>query len=65
LKPELLAMLACPACETRPPLTLEGDCLICSRCLRAYPIVDGIPQLIVEAALTQDPTAGAQKEPTG
>ena len=40
--------LACPACYAS--LRLEDLCLICSACARRYPIVDGIPVLIVERA---------------
>ena len=37
--------LACPACLGR--LKLDESRLICAACGRAYPIVDGIPVLIV------------------
>ena len=47
---ELLQILACPACDERPPLRLEGETLVCTKCARVYPIVDGIPHLIVEEA---------------
>jgi uncharacterized protein YbaR (Trm112 family) len=45
---EVLARLACPACHGE--LRLEGARLICSGCGRVYPIIDGIPALIVESA---------------
>lgn len=54
LAPELLTKLACPACEDRPPLKLQGDYLVCETCLRAYPIRDGIPVLLVEEAIPMD-----------
>lgn len=54
LAPELLAKLACPACEDRPPLKQRGDYLVCEACLRAYPIRDGIPVLLVEEAILMD-----------
>jgi uncharacterized protein YbaR (Trm112 family) len=41
---ELRGTLACPACEGE--LRLETDRVVCARCGRAYPIVDGIPVLI-------------------
>jgi len=50
LDPALLAQLACPACYG--DLRLEGAHLVCIACHRAYPIVDGIPALIVEQAET-------------
>jgi uncharacterized protein YbaR (Trm112 family) len=46
----ILAQLACPACHG--DLRLEDLRLVCSACGRRYPIVDGIPALIVERAET-------------
>lgn len=53
---ELLEILACPACDERPPLELvdEDAFLQCTSCKRKYPITDGIPQLVVEEAIEQD-----------
>ena len=51
LNPDLLAILACPACDDRPPLALRGDYLVCNQGRRAYPIRDEIPILRVEEAL--------------
>ncbi|GIV07837.1 MAG: UPF0434 protein [Fimbriimonadales bacterium] len=51
LNPELLAILACPACEERPPLEQRGDYLVCNVCRRAYPIRDDIPALLEEEAI--------------
>jgi uncharacterized protein YbaR (Trm112 family) len=48
LDPALLAQLACPACYGE--LRLEGARLHCVACSRGYPIVDGIPVMIVERA---------------
>jgi uncharacterized protein len=47
----ILADLACPACHG--DLRLEGSRLICVSCSRAYPIMDGIPVLIVDRAELQ------------
>ena len=46
--PAILDQLACPACKGN--LHLDDARLICASCRRAYPIVDGIPALIVERA---------------
>ena len=48
LDPAILAQLACPACYGE--LRFEGARLRCMACSRVYPIVDGIPVLIVERA---------------
>jgi hypothetical protein len=48
LDPRLLEILCCPACreKVRP---LPGDLGIeCTGCRRVYPIVDGIPVMLVE-----------------
>ena len=63
---ELLKILACPWCVTRPEappagiekgaLELRGPseqptALVCKQCRRTYKIEDGIPNLLVEEAL--------------
>ncbi|MGA3129430.1 MAG: Trm112 family protein [Terracidiphilus sp.] len=49
----IIATLACPACYG--DLRSEDAHLVCASCQRAYPIVDGIPALVVERA---EPKAG-------
>ena len=51
LDPKFLAVLACPADDSRPPLRQEGDTLVCDHCGRVYPIRDGIPILLPEEAV--------------
>lgn len=46
--PWLLSKLCCPL--TRTPLRLEGDELISDAARLAYPVRDGTPVLLVEAA---------------
>ena len=48
MDPELLDVLACPACHAK--VTLEGERLVCAQCGRRYPIRDGIPVMLVEEA---------------
>ena len=45
---DLLQMLVCP--ESKAPLELVGKELICEKSKLAYPIIDGIPILLVEEA---------------
>ncbi len=47
---KLLDILACPACEDRPPVELKDDKLYCRKCRRLYPIRDGVPVMLVEEA---------------
>ncbi|MGC8667675.1 MAG: Trm112 family protein [Chthonomonadales bacterium] len=61
LDADLLALLACPACEDRPSVRLVGDGLVCDRCHRIYPIRDGIPEMLVEAA-TFEPGFGPEED---
>jgi len=46
LDEKLLALLACPACQG--DVQLKDNKIICARCQRIYPIVDGIPVLLVD-----------------
>jgi len=49
LDPRLLEILACPA-EDHAPLRQTADGLTCTSCGRRYPIVDGIPVLLLDDA---------------
>jgi uncharacterized protein YbaR (Trm112 family) len=42
----MLSQLACPACQGE--LCLREALVCCAQCGRAYPIIEGIPVLIVE-----------------
>lgn len=50
IDPKLIEILACPACDDRPPVELKGESLVCSKCKRSYPIKNGIPVMLVEEA---------------
>ena len=45
---DLLKMLVCP--QSKAPLKLEEDELLCEKSGLAYPIIDGIPILLIEEA---------------
>ncbi|MBT3378308.1 MAG: Trm112 family protein [Lentisphaerae bacterium] len=49
---ELLDILACPACDERPPVLLseDGAWLVCQTCGRRYPVRDEIPVMLVDEA---------------
>lgn len=57
---KLLEILACPACDERPPVRLEGDAIVCTVCARRYPIRDGIPIMLVDEA--EAPSAVPQSQ---
>jgi len=46
---ELLEILACPKCHTKVEFK-EPDQLRCPSCKVLYPIVDGIPVMLIEEA---------------
>lgn len=50
LDPELLEILACPACKS--PVRESGDRIICTKpgCGLKFPVRDGIPVMLVEEA---------------
>ena len=57
MDPELLAILACPKCrgslELLEPPTQQEDAegLSCPTCSLVYPIIEGIPVLLVEEGI--------------
>lgn len=67
LDPRLLEILACPSPD-HAPLRVgsvedpEADVLTCTSCGRRYPVVDGVPVLLLDEA--QAP-AGAAQPPDG
>ena len=52
---EVLELIVCPACQGR--LTLAEGTVDCEVCGRRYPVVDGIPVLLVDRAATQEQSA--------
>lgn len=48
LPDDLRALLVCPRC--RGPLADEAESLRCDACLLRYPVHNGIPVLLVDAA---------------
>lgn len=59
LDPDLLEILACPACHA--PLRVDDVAseLVCTSCGLAYPVRDDIPVLLVDEARRPDPPAGS------
>ncbi|MBN2453401.1 MAG: Trm112 family protein [Candidatus Omnitrophica bacterium] len=51
---QLLDILACPACKAG--VRLEGEKIVCAKCLRRYPIKDGIPIMLIDEAELSDNT---------
>ena len=45
---ELLAILACPACQG--DVVLKDNRIVCVKCGKKYPIKNGIPVMLVDEA---------------
>jgi uncharacterized protein YbaR (Trm112 family) len=56
LDPQLMDVLACPT-EDHAPLRAgtatdpEADALTCTACGRSFPVIDGIPVLLIDQAI--------------
>jgi uncharacterized protein YbaR (Trm112 family) len=50
IDPDLLKILACPACRTPVSLVENGNGLKCKECRRVYPIKDDIPVMLIDEA---------------
>lgn len=52
LAPELLAILACPACHAKFAVDYDANELVCTSqsCGLAYPVRDDIPVLLIDQA---------------
>jgi uncharacterized protein YbaR (Trm112 family) len=64
LDPQLMEILACPCPEhaelrTGSASDPEADALTCTSCGRSFPVIDGIPVLLLDEVLPgTGPTAG-------
>jgi len=54
IDPELLEILACPACKTEVALVKDGTALKCQTCHRVYPIRDDIPVMLIDEATIEE-----------
>jgi uncharacterized protein len=50
ISPELLEVLACPKCKQKIELSEDGKALLCQSDRLRYPIVDGIPVMLIDEA---------------
>jgi uncharacterized protein YbaR (Trm112 family) len=48
--PELIEILRCPRCHGLLALRADGAALECAACRLLYPVVDDIPQLLIDEA---------------
>lgn len=51
---ELMEILACPQCKGSITVFGEEPFLVCSACWIKFPIIDGIPVMLVEESLKLD-----------
>lgn len=50
IMPELLSILACPACNGELCQTDEGQGLLCHSCGLLFPVRNGIPVMLIDQA---------------
>jgi uncharacterized protein YbaR (Trm112 family) len=50
ISPELLEIVACPKCKGEVTLTADESGFVCEHCRLVYPIVDDIPNFLIEEA---------------
>lgn len=50
LDPHLVEILACPT-DHHAPLRLADDVLVCTECGLGFPVVDGVPVLLIDEAI--------------
>jgi uncharacterized protein len=50
LAQELLELLACPRCKGEIAPTDDESFLVCAACCLKYPVVDGIPHMLIDEA---------------
>jgi uncharacterized protein YbaR (Trm112 family)/protein-L-isoaspartate O-methyltransferase len=62
MRPEFLELLVCPACRSgthASPLVEKPSGLACEACGGRFPVIDGLPVLLPDAATATDRTAAA------
>lgn len=60
INPELMQILRCPKCRgTLDPRTEPAQGLHCGACHLLYPIVEDIPNMLIEEALPDPPRRSA------
>jgi uncharacterized protein len=47
---ELLELLACPNCKGEIAPTADESYLVCPACRLKYPVIDGIPHMLIDEA---------------
>ena len=47
ISPTLLDILRCPVCHSTVVEDEPGSALVCTGCGRRYPVIDGIPDMVV------------------
>lgn len=61
LNPELMEILLCPACQSH--LQEEDEKLVCQKCCINFPIIKGIPVLLMEKSRKITPVAVQTLQP--
>ena len=63
ISPDLMEILACPACKAKVVLKDDSSGLKCVSCRRVYPVRDDIPVMLIdEATIEDEEPAAPQRE---
>ena len=54
ISPELVEIVACPKCKGPVKLKDDESGFVCAACRLVYPVVDEIPNFLIEEALPID-----------
>ena len=65
ISPDLLEILACPACKAKVELREDGSGLKCVSCKRVYPIRDDIPVMLIDEATIEDESSAEEQPARG
>ncbi len=47
---KLIEILACPACKGDVEYDAKNEKILCTECMRKYPVRDGIPVMLIDEA---------------
>ncbi|MFW5951844.1 MAG: Trm112 family protein [Gemmatimonadota bacterium] len=62
LDERLLEILVCPKCRGELEYRTDPESLTCAACALRYPVVDGIPVMLIDEAEPLEPTTSGPRD---
>lgn len=59
---DMVKLLRCPMCESRPELQIREASLVCAQCGRQYPVSEGMPNLLPQEGFAEH-SVGLEQAP--